>query len=54
LSERYNAGVMNQNLASAVALAGLARVDDDPHGFAQSTFFFRFGRHIHVPKIRAS
>jgi hypothetical protein len=36
LSTRYNAGVANQNLASAVALAGLARVDGDPywHGLA--------------------
>jgi hypothetical protein len=37
LSPRYNAGVMNQNLASAVALAGLARVDGDPHWRARAT-----------------
>ena len=36
LSHRYNPGVANQNLASAVALAGLARLDGDPRWRARA------------------
>ncbi|HEV8394614.1 MAG TPA: hypothetical protein VGQ37_10085 [Vicinamibacterales bacterium] len=37
LSVRYNPGVMNQNLASAVALAGLAHLDEDPRWRVRAT-----------------
>jgi hypothetical protein len=41
LSVRYNAGVTNQNLASAAALAGLARLDADPRWHARAIQLLR-------------